>query len=694
MEMSKDCNRIVALAGNPNVGKSTVFNQLTGLRQHTGNWPGKTVANARGYACNNGQGYILVDVPGCYSLMAHSAEEEAARDFVCFEKPDAVVVVCDATCLERNMNLVIQVLEVSPCTVVCVNLMDEADKKQIHVDLAQIEQELGVPVIGTAARSRKGLNLIFEALESTGRRQDEPVLLYPDYIERAVAELMAAVREDCPELNNPRWYCLRLLDADQSMLASIKRYTGSAFTNEGKVCSALEEVRLRLKREEITEKQLKDDMAAAYIRRAEEICKKSVQYLNKGYNSRDRKLDRLFTSKLTGFPIMFLLLLFLFWLTIAGANYPSQWLSALFGRVETLLFSGLHYIGTPSLITDMLVSGVYRVLAWVISVMLPPMAIFFPLFTLLEDFGYLPRVAFNLDRCFQKCRACGKQALTMCMGFGCNAAGIIGCRIIDSPRERLIAMLTNNFVPCNGRFPILIAIITMFFVGAASGFLASFLSAVLLAGLIMLGILMTFVISRLLSATILKGIPSSFTLELPPYRRPQAGRVIVRSVLDRTVFVLGRAAAAAAPAGPLIWIMANTSLDGRTLLAICSGFLDPFARLIGMDGVILLAFILGLPANEIVIPVIIMAYMANGSIVQMDDLGVLKQLFVDNGWTFVTAISTMLFALMHWPCSTTCLTIRKETGSVKWMAAAFVIPALTGFLVCFLFTSVVRLFNY
>jgi ferrous iron transport protein B len=349
------------------------------------------------------------------------------------------------------------------------------------------------------------------------------------------------------------------------------------------------------------------------------------------------------------------------------------------------------WLNIPEFLTGLLVLGIYRVLAWVVSVMLPPMAIFFPLFTLLEDSGYLPRIAFNLDKVFKKCCACGKQALTMCMGFGCNATGVFGCLIIDSPRERLIAIITNNFVPCNGRFPIFIAIISMFFIGTAVSIGNSILSAFLLAFVIILGVFMTFIVSKLLSITILKGVPSSFTLELPPYRKPQIGQVIIRSLFDRTLFVLGRAVVVAAPAGLVIWLLANISIDGTTLLSHCSNFLDPFAQLVGMDGVILLAFILGIPANEIIIPIIIMAYMAQGSILDIDNLSELRELLVDNGWTWITAISVMLFSLIHWPCSTTCLTIKNETGSLKWTAVSFIIPTVIGLLICFVFSNCARL---
>lgn len=702
----REDDKVIALAGNPNVGKSTVFNEMTGMNQHTGNWPGKTVANAQGYTSDGDQGYVMVDIPGCYSLMAHSTEEEVARDFICFENPDAVIVVCDATCLERNLNLVLQILEASENVVVCVNLMDEAKKKSITVRFDVLEQRLGVPVIGTAARSGKGLEQIYEGLSRVlglkrSQSEDEVpitenhapriIIRYPEYIEAAIARLTPAVRRAAGDRVNVRWLSARLLDSNDNLMEAVRKYLVPVAESE-EILSLLEEIRSDWGERGITQKRVSDDMASVFIRKAEFICRGAVVFENQTYNKKDRVLDRLFTSKATGFPIMFLILLGVFWLTITGANYPSELLSTGLFWVEDRLGELFLSAGMPAVLNDLLVHGVYRVLAWVISVMLPPMAIFFPLFTLLEDFGYLPRVAFNLDRCFKRCAACGKQALTMCMGFGCNAAGIIGCRIIDSPRERLIAMITNNFVPCNGRFPTMIAIITMFFVGSSAGAFSSVLSSAILAGVIVLGVLMTLLISKILSATVLKGVPSSFTLELPPYRRPQIGKVIVRSIFDRTLFVLGRAIAVAAPAGLIIWLMANITVGDATLLAACSGFLDPFARVIGMDGVILLAFILGFPANEIVVPIIIMAYMAEGSLLDISDLSVLRDLLVSHGWTWITAVSTMLFSLMHWPCSTTCLTIKKETQSVKWTVASFLVPTVTGIVVCFLFTTVARAF--
>ncbi|STA91569.1 ferrous iron transport protein B [Clostridium cochlearium] len=339
-----------------------------------------------------------------------------------------------------------------------------------------------------------------------------------------------------------------------------------------------------------------------------------------------------------------------------------------------------------------LILGVYRTLGWVISVMLPPMAIFFPLFTLLEDLGYLPRVAFNLDNFFKKACAHGKQALTMCMGFGCNAAGVIGCRIIDSPRERLIAIITNTFVPCNGRFPILISITMIFIASNFSGSFNGVIAALTVTLIIILGIIATLLSSKLLSKTLLKGEPSSFTLELPPYRKPKVGQILIRSILDRTLFVLGRAIVVAAPAGLILWFFANTYVGDNSILQICANFLNPFAKAIGMDGYILLAFILGLPANEIVIPIIIMSYMSAGALIEFQNLSTLRDLLIANGWTIVTAINVMIFTLMHFPCGTTLLTIRKETGSFKWTLVSFLLPTLFGIVVCFLVTQTFALF--
>ena len=688
----KPDERVIALAGNPNVGKSTVFNALTGLNQHTGNWPGKTVSNAQGRCVHKGKSYVLVDLPGTYSLLAHSAEEIVARDFLCFGGADAVLVVCDATCLERNLNLVLQTLEITPRVVVCVNLMDEAQKKHIAIDLKKLEKTLGVPVVGTSARKEKGIR---EALDRAAEVMEKAPCVhsvrYPAAVEAAADRLEPLIRKKTKGRIPARWTALQLLDPDDDLLTSLQEYLGFSLTEDQEIGWELKRAREALFREGFTADSLRDALVSGIIKQAEAVCAEAVVFGDAGYSLRDRRIDRLLTSRRTGIPLMLLLLAAILWLTISGANYPSQLLSQGLFWIQDRLTDFFRWAGAPEWLHGMLVLGVYRVLAWVISVMLPPMAIFFPLFTLLEDLGYLPRVAFNLDRYFQKAKACGKQALTMCMGFGCNAAGIVGARIIDSPRERLIAVLTNVFVPCNGRFPTLITLITIFFVGTQTGLLSSLSSALLLTGVILLGIVMTLLISQLLSRTVLKGVPSSFTLELPPYRRPQIGKVIVRSVFDRTLFVLGRAAAVAAPAGLVIWCMANLTVGGDSLLSICSDFLDPFGRLLGMDGVILMAFLLGFPANEIVLPIAMMAYMATGVLTDTGSMTELHSLLAANGWTWLTAANTILFSLMHWPCSTALITVYKETKSVRWTVAAFVLPTAAGMLCCLTLTTVVRL---
>jgi ferrous iron transport protein B len=675
------------------VGKSTLFNNLTGLNQHTGNWPGKTVTNAQGYCKTKNNSYVLVDIPGTYSLMAHSAEEEVARNFICFGEPDAVIVVCDATCLERNLNLVLQTIEISNKVIVCVNLLDEAKRKNIKINLQGLAEKLGVPVVGTIARKKRSLSNLMSELDKLviSPSKAEPIRVqYEEPIEAAISLLEPAVDLKVGDKINSRWLSLKLLDYDKSLMNELGAYLHENILNDESVIKALKQAKEVLKKNGISPERIKDKTVSSLVSTAENIAKDTIKFNKSSYNAVDRRIDKILTNKWTGYPIMLALLALVFWLTITGANYPSQLIANVLFWGQTQLTALFHYLNAPEWLHGILILGVYRVLAWVVSVMLPPMAIFFPLFTLLEDAGYLPRVAYNLDKSFQRCCACGKQALTMCMGFGCNAAGIVGCRIIDSPRERLIAMLTNNFVPCNGRFPTLIAIITMFFVGVSGGFFPSILSAILLTLVILLGVFMTFLISRLLSKTILKGVPSSFTLELPPYRRPQIGKVIVRSIFDRTLFVLGRAVCVAAPAGLVIWVMANVTIGDLSLLNHCSNFLDPFGELLGIDGVILMAFILGLPANEIVLPIIIMAYMAQGSILELDSLSELKQLLVQNGWTWITAVSTMLFSLMHWPCSTTLLTIKKETGSLKWTALAFLIPTAAGLLFCFVFATIAK----
>ena len=601
--------RTVALAGNPNVGKSTVFNALTGSRQHTGNWSGKTVACAEGRL--RGGGLTLTDLPGTYSLRAHSEEERAAREFLVSGQACAVVLVADAGCLERSLILALQVLEVQKNAILCLNLMDEAAKKGIAIDVAALERELGIPVIQCAARQGKGLE--------------------------------AAIRRAAAGENETHPTAIRYPAMD----------------------------------EDLTEEQRDDIATAAAALRAEEIALTCVRQPECAC-ARDERADDVILSRRLGVPLMLLLLAGVFYITLFGANVPSEWLSTHLLALGTPFAGALATLGLPPFFVSMLTDGLWRVLATVVSVMLPPMAIFFPLFTLLEDAGYLPRVAFQLDHAFQCARASGKQSLTMCMGFGCNACGVSGCRIIDSPRERLIAILTNSFAPCNGRFPLLIFLCSVFFAGSAAG------GALLLTGVIAASVGLTLLVSRMLSATVLRGEAVSFALELPPYRMPQIGRVIVRSVRDRTLFVLARAAAVAAPAGVLIWILANVQIGNAAILSHITAFLDPAARVFGIDGVILLAFILGFPANELVMPLIVMGYLSSGTIASGVDFASFRALLLANGWTVQTALCTLVLTVAHAPCSTTCLTILRETRSAKWTLAAVLIPAGIGLALCIL----------
>lgn len=687
---SNDC-KIVALSGNPNTGKSTVFNSLTGLNQHTGNWTGKTVTTAQGNYRFKDSDFIIVDLPGTYSILSNSVEEEVARDFICFGNPDTVVVVTDATCLERNLNLVLQILEMTDRVVVCVNLMDEAKRKGIKIDLDRLSKLLGVPAVGTSARSGKGLDRLMDSVYkvSYNKVNLKPIIVrYSDEIENKVNLLEEEIKKIVNTKINPRWLALKLLDGEKTILDSVNKYLGYSLTEKLEASNILDKIN-----DTIDNEKIRDCMVSEIVRTAEEIGRSVTKLEKKNPDKIDRAIDNVLTSKIFGIPFMILLLGIVFWITLEGANIPSKAIAKVLFGIEDWLTNLFINNGWPDWLHGSLVLGMYRTLAWVVSVMLPPMAIFFPLFTLLEDLGYLPRVAFNLDNFFKKACAHGKQALTMCMGFGCNAAGVIGCRIIDSPRERLIAIITNFFVPCNGRFPTLIAITSIFIAGAAAGGTQKLIGALMITLVIVLGVMITLFVSKILSKTILKGVPSAFVLELPPYRKPQIIKILIRSIFDRTIFVLGRAAAVAAPAGLVIWIMANLKLSGGSLLYHCAQFLQPFANLIGMDGYILMAFILGLPANEIVMPIIIMSYMSTGAMIEFESINELRNLLISNGWTWLTAINVMLFCLMHFPCATTLLTIKKETKSIKWTIISFLVPTIAGLTVCFVFTQIARLFG-
>ncbi len=646
----------VALVGTPNVGKSTIYNALTHNHEHTGNWAGKTVGVTKGECDYLDCKYIFYDLPGTYSLISKSKEEVVATDFIVFEDFDVAVVVSDATSLDKGINLVLQTKEICKNVVVCINLVDEAKKKGITINYDLLEQRLGCRVVPTSARDKIGLEDLLDAINES--KPQKYLDISYGVLDEPIKELMTTIKT---EKYNPKWIALKILEDNTYYIYRLKKL--------GFIISSYKiDVDVHL------------EVAIKLAREVKKILKEVITYQKDSYD-KTRKIDRILTSKIWGIPIMLGILFICFYITIIGANYPSSWLFSFFSSLEKPLTNFLEFILLPSGFIDLLVNGVYKTLYWVISVMMPPMLIFFPMFTFLEDLGVLPRIAFNMDRAFSKCRACGKQALTMCMGIGCNAVGVTGARIIDSKRERLIAILTNIFMPCNGKFPSLIAIITVFFVGLNKTY-GTLLCALILTGFIALGITITFLVSYILSKTILKGEPSSFTLELPPYRMPKLWDTIKYSVRERAIFVLGRAVSVAVPAGVLIWIVANIEIQGIPILTYLVNFLDPVGLLLGLDGVILLALILGFPANEIVVPIMLMCYLNTSTLIDMDNLNVLKDILVSNGWTIKTALSFIILFMYRFPCSTTLLTIYRETNSKFYTFLSVVVPMSIGVVLC------------
>ena len=720
---------LVALAGNPNVGKTTVFNGLTGLRQHTGNWPGKTVVRAEGAFAHNGRRVKVVDLPGTYSLQAGSADEEVARDFILFGRPDVTVVVVDATRLERNLNLVLQILEITDRVVVCLNLVDEAERHGVKVDAGRLEKELGVPVVPAVARSGQGVDDLLRVVEDVAlrRRDVTPFRLASQApeVESAAAELVPLIDRAYPAIGNARWVALRLLNGDEAVEAAVREgelglledgpveqapgqgategERAGAFGGITPEPGAVEEILQSASRLRWT---LRSDFHDAFTARlyaeAERIAGVAQKRRLGAAGARlDATLDRLLTSRWLGFPLMLAMLAIVFWLTIAGSNVPSQMLATLLVDTVHPWLRGMGAaVGMPWWLSGFLFDGVYLATAWVVSVMLPPMAIFFPLFTLLEDFGYLPRVAFNLDAMFRRVGAHGKQALTMSMGFGCNAAGVVATRVIDSPRERLIAIITNNFSLCNGRWPTQILIASIFIGALAPAHLAGLVSAAAVVGIAVLGVAFMFLTSWMLSSSVLRGEATTFSLELPPYRPPRVLQTLYTSVIDRTLIVLWRAVVFAIPAGAAIWLSGNITIGGTSIAEHLVTLLDPVGIIIGLNGVILLAYVVAIPANEIVIPTILMlTALAVGSDVapgagvmfELDSATAVGDLLALGGWTLLTGVCLMLFSLLHNPCSTTIYTIYKETRSVKWTTVAAVMPLVIGFVVCFLVAQVWRL---
>ena len=706
---------LIALAGNPNVGKSTVFNAITGLRQHTGNWPGKTIVRAEGAFAHQGKRMKIVDLPGTYSLQAGSVDEEVARDFILFGRPDVTIAVVDATRLERNLNLVLQILDITDRVVVYLNLVDEARRRGIAVDAKRLERELGVPVVAGIAREQVGIDDLLAAAHrlSIGDTPTRPYRLvrHADDVEDTVAALAQLVDDAFPRVPNARWVALRLLNADEAVIEAVRSGELGRLGDGPDIVDhavATDSVRTHVLD---TARRLRWDLPIDFHDRiseqlyaaAEEIAAKAqMRGLKKAGFDVDRTLDALLTSRWLGFPLMLAILAAVFWITIEGANVPSGMLATLLIDMAHPWLKGLgDGAGLPWWLSGFVFDGVYLATAWVIAVMLPPMAIFFPLFTLLEDFGYLPRVAFNLDALFRSAGAHGKQALTMCMGFGCNAAGVVATRVIDSPRERLIAIITNNFSLCNGRWPTQILIATIFIGALAPARLAGVVSAAAVVGIAVLGIFVMFVTSWLLSRTVLRGEATSFSLELPPYRPPRILQTLYTSVIDRTLIVLWRAIVFAIPAGAVIWLVSNIYMGDASLAEHAATWLNPFGIFIGLNGVILLAYVVAIPANEIVIPTVLMltvltadvagAGSGAGVMFELDSADATGQLLRAGGWTLLTAVNLMLFSLLHNPCSTTIYTIYRETRSAKWTTLAALLPLVMGLTVCFLVTQVWRL---
>ena len=725
---------VVALAGNPNTGKSTVFNALTGLRQHTGNWPGKTVTRAEGGFHTGDDDYKLVDLPGTYSLLATSFDEEIARDFILFGKPDVTVVVVDATRLERNLNLALQVLEITDRVVVCLNLMDEAKRRGLDVDHRRLARDLGVPVVPTSARYDEGLDELLQAIAevASGAFVGKPLRVggRPTALNRVVNELAGKIEAAFPALPNTQWVALRLLDGDERIREAV--LSGELMHLQKELSSPRDDQASKDRDHRLVAPadgeavSVVDDAGAEILELASELRWKVGpdfhQVLMEGIFTEaarladravtrsdeqprfdlDRTIDRLVTSRTLGIPLMLALLTLVFWLTIAGANAPSKMLATLLiDNVYVWLRDGAVSLGIPWWISGLFIDGMYLGTAWVVAVMLPPMAIFFPMFTLLEDFGYLPRVAFNLDRTYSRVGAHGKQALTAVMGFGCNAAGVIATRIIDSPRERLIAIITNNFSLCNGRWPTQILIASIFVGALAPAYLGGLVSALAVVTVAVLGIYLSFATSWFLSRTILRGEVSTFHLELPPYRPPRVLQTIYTSLIDRTIYVLWRAVVFAMPAGAVIWLISNIDLAGVSVAEHSINLLNPVGLLFGLSGIILVAYVVAIPANEIVVPTILMLIVlvnpvggfgeGAGVMFELDSVDSTATVLEAGGFTLLMAINLMLFSLVHNPCSTTIYTIYKETGSVKWTTVASLLPVAMGFGLCFVVAQVWRI---
>lgn len=684
----------ILLAGNPNVGKSTVFNALTGLKQHTGNWSGKTVELASGNFRFQDSMIQILDLPGTYSLISNSPEEEIAGEALCFQSYDLVLVVVDATCLTRNLNLLLQIADITPHMALCVNLLDEARRRNTTIDLPRLESLLQIPVIGISAHKRKDIrrlkNFLGTHIHATNPHLSSmSSIQYPEPFQQA----LTMIEEVIPETHhgNKRYFALRLLD-DETYLTSMKSAALSTSSIE-KIQDALNESKNYLARHGITAIDIRDTIVSSFHQRSLKITESCVHTIEDSH-PKPGLADKLITSRWLGFPLMLLLGAVLFWITIVGANIPSNYLMSLFQWIEPYLYQFLCSLSIPLPLCSLIMDGIYQTATWVTAVMLPPMMIFFPFFTLLEDIGFLPRLAFNLDRCFKKSGSCGKQALTMCMGLGCNAVGVTGCRIISDKRQRLVAMITNCFIPCNGRFSLLINLSTLFIGTVYCQKMQSAVAVIFIFFLLLCSISFTLLITALLTKWCSKEFEPSFSMELPPYRKPRISQILIRSLLDRTFKILWRSLRISMPAGALLWIFSNISVNNYNLLSILATFLDPFGKLLGMDGMILMAFLLALPANEIFLPVLLMGYLSYETMYEPTNLLAIKTLLLSHGWSTLTAVNVMLFSVLHFPCATTLFTIKKESHSILWTFLGFIIPTTVAIGACLLTTCGWKLFNF
>lgn len=680
-----------ALAGNPNVGKSSLFNRLTGLCRHTGNWSGKTVDLSLGsFSVSDSEICDIVDLPGTYSLYAHSEEERVSRDYICFSDAEKIVVVADASYLERNLILALDICEAKENVVLVLNLMDEAEKSGLCIDLERLSQMLSVPVIPASAKTGMGLDEIKRTITNDSIASVSTPI--PRSVAQAAINIVCQTIESIGKTNklSAHWLAVKFLENDADFVSQIAFHLAYTPDELFMIDDAIDRANEILEKSGFAPDAFPDYAAECVIKRAREIAGACVQRKTKEKQTLTPKLDRYVLGKYTAYPIMLALFALILWLSAVGANYPSDLLFRAFSFVGDRLSYLMRDL--PESIRAPLLDGVYLVLTWVVSVMLPPMAIFFPLFTLAEDFGLLPRIAFCLDEPFRRSGSCGKQPLAMCMGLGCNCTGIIGSRIIDSDRERLLSVLTNSFVPCNGRLPLLITLSSLLFIGL-SVHLRGVLSATILMLFILLSVFVTMIVCRLLSGAFLKGGRSSITLELPPYRIPNVGQVLVRSVLDRTLRVLGRSVLVAAPAGLVIWLLSNLTFCGRTPLSLFNTLLDQIGTFLGMDGTILSAFVLGMPANEIVLPIILMSYNGCTLLTQTPSLSNLFAVLTNNGWTSKTIVCTAVFCLFHFPCAPALITVFKETHSKMAAIMSVAVPLTVGATLCMLLSLVFSLFG-